>query len=332
MAQGSPPVSNGLSLHQLVQRAVQRRTSLDHTGATTAYRLLNGAGDGLPGLTVDRYGEVVVANLYDQGPAREDALVVTLAGTTGARAIYVKRRPRSATRLSAAQVAALAPATPACGTAVDEVLAREHGLRFLIRPGAGLSTGLFLDMRETRARVRELADGRTVLNLFAYTCAFGVAAAVGGAARVLNVDVARPALEWGQQNYRLNGLSPDPYDFVYGDAFDWLRRLAKSGTRFDLVIADPPSFSNVKGRAFAVSRDYAPLAAACARVVAPGGLLLCCANEVRLPRRAFRAACQQGLRDAGCSARVRSFDGASPLDFPVPPGTEDPLKALLLEL
>jgi 23S rRNA (cytosine1962-C5)-methyltransferase len=144
--------------------------------------------------------------------------------------------------------------------------------------------------------------------------------------------VARPALEWGQQNYHLNGLSPDPYDFVYGDAFDWLRRLARRGTRFDLVIADPPSFSSVKGRAFAVSRDYAPLAAACARVVAPGGLLLCCANEVRLPRRAFRAACLQGLREAGRTARVRSFDGASPLDFPMLPGAEDPLKALLVQL
>jgi 23S rRNA (cytosine1962-C5)-methyltransferase len=286
----------------------------------------------LPGLTVDRYGEVVVANLYDQGPASEDALVVTLAGTTGARSVYLKRRARSATRLSAAQVEALAPTMPAWGTAVDEILVREHGLRFLIRPGAGLSTGLFLDMRETRARVRELADGRTVLNLFAYTCAFGVAAAVGGAARVLNVDLARPALEWGQQNYRLNGLSPQPYDFVYGDALDWLRRLARRGTRFDLVIADPPSFSSVKGRAFAVSRDYAQLAAACARVVAPGGLLLCCANEVRLPRRAFRAVCLQGLREAGRTARVRSFDGASRLDFPMPPGTEDPLKVLLLEL
>src|SRR5918911_3080111 len=109
MAHGSPPVTNGLSLHQLVQRAVQRRTSFEHTGTTTAYRLLNGAGDGLPGLTVDRYGEVVVANLYDQGPASEDALVGTLARTTGVRAVYVKRRPRSATRLSAAQGPALPP-------------------------------------------------------------------------------------------------------------------------------------------------------------------------------------------------------------------------------
>src|SRR5438045_4214634 len=108
-----------MPLEQRVQRAVQRRSSLDHAGATTAYRLLNGAGDGQPGITADRYGEVVVVNLYDQGSASEDALVAALAGTTGARAVYVKWRPRSASRLSAAQVAALAPPTPVWGTAVD---------------------------------------------------------------------------------------------------------------------------------------------------------------------------------------------------------------------
>jgi 23S rRNA (cytosine1962-C5)-methyltransferase len=134
------------------------------------------------------------------------------------------------------------------------------------------------------------------------------------------------------RNYRLNALAPDPYDFVYGDVFDWLRRLARRGTLFDLVIADPPSFSTVKGRRFAVSRDYAELTAACARVAAPGGLVLCCANEARLRRHAFQLACLQGMNEASRSTRVHSFEGASRLDFPLPPHMEDPLKALLLEL
>src|SRR5437899_2929400 len=111
MAERSRPVTAAMPLAQLVPRAVQRRSPLEHASATTAYRLLNGAADGLPGITVDRYGEVVVVNLYDQGPASQDALVAALAGTTGVRAVYVKRRPRSATRLSAARVTDLAPAT-----------------------------------------------------------------------------------------------------------------------------------------------------------------------------------------------------------------------------
>src|SRR5207302_926382 len=140
IAQRSPPMTNGMSLDQLVQRAVHRRSPFDHDRATTAYRLLNGAGDGLPGITADRYGEVVVVNLYDQGSAGEDALVAALAGTPGVHAVYVKRRPRSAARLTATQVAELAPTIPASGPVVDEVVVRENGLRFLLRPGAGLST------------------------------------------------------------------------------------------------------------------------------------------------------------------------------------------------
>lgn len=316
----------------LLRQAARRRAELARGGATTAYRLLNGAGDGLEGVTADRYGPVVVASYYDRDVACQEALNAALAGFEGTEALYAKRRPRSAARLSAAQMEAVAPTAPVWGAAFDEVVVREHGLSYLIRPGAGLSTGLFVDMRETRARVRALASGRTVLNLFAYTCAFGVAAASGGAARVLNLDASRPALAWGMRNYELNDLPADPYDFVYGDAFDWLRRLARRGTRFDLVIADPPSYSTVKGRRFVVSRDYAGLAAACARVVSPGGLLLCCANEAKLPRRAFRALCLEGATVAGCRARVSSFDGASRVDFPLPPGAEDPLKVLLLEL
>lgn len=316
----------------LLRQAIGRRAELARGGATTAYRLLNGAGDGLEGVTADRYGPVVVASYYDRDSACQEALSTALAGFEGTEALYVKRRPRSAARLSAAQVEAVAPTAPVWGAAFDEVVVREHGLSYLIRPAAGLSTGLFVDMRETRTRVRALASGRTVLNLFAYTCAFGVAAAFGGAARVLNLDASRAALTWGMRNYELNDLPADPYDFVYGDAFDWLRRLARRGTRFDLVIADPPSYSTVKERRFVVSRDYAGLAAACARVVSPGGLLLCCANEAKLPRRAFRALCLEGATVAGRRARVRSFDGASRVDFPLPVGAEDPLKVLLLEL
>ncbi len=354
----------GDSLETVVARAIERRKPLARDDSTTVYRLLNGTADGVPGATADRYGAVVVVNLYDaDGVAREtsaagragaageagvagetgvrrgaggavpeQALVRALATLPDVRGVYVKRRPRTAARLSDEQTAALAPSRPAWGARSDELAVRENGLHYLIRPGAGLSTGLFPDMREARARVRALSAGRAVLNLFAYTCAFGVAALSGGAARALNIDAARPALQWGQDNYTLNGLDADPYDLVYGDVFDWLGRLARREARFDLVIADPPSYSTVKGRRFAASRDYAALAEACARVVAPGGLLLCCSNEARQSRRAFQVACLQGVATAGRAARVRSYDGAPDIDFPRLPGDEGHLKVLSLEL
>ncbi len=318
-----------------IARAVARRAPLAVGTATTAYRLVNGVGDDLPGVTVDRYDSVFVLNLYDED-SDPRPYVAALATLPDARAVYLKRRPRGAARLAAAQTAALAPDTPAWGERVEGVTVRENGLSYLIRPGAGLSAGLFLDMRESRAHVRALAAGGGVLNLFAYTCAFGVAAAVSGAARVLNIDAARPALAWGRENYALNGLPADPYDFVYGDAFDWLARLARRaagpGQVFDLVIADPPSYSTVKGRRFTVSRDYATLATACARVAAPRGRLLLCANEARLPRQTFQRDCLRGVAAAGRAARVRSYDSAPALDFPAPPGEESHLKVLLLEL
>ncbi len=321
-----------------IERAVARRASLTADEATTAYRLVNGAGDGLPGVTVDRYDEALVVNLYDDRAGQRplvDALAA-LADTLGVRSIYVKQRPRSAARLSAAQTAALAPDSPAWGERVESLAARENNLSYLIRPGGALSAGLFLDMRETRAQVRALARGRAVLNLFAYTCAFGVAASAGGAARVLNLDAARPALAWGRENYALNSLVADPYDFVHGDAFDWLdrlaRRAARDGQTFELVVADPPSYSTVKGKRFAVSRDYRALAAACARVAAPGGHLLLCANEAHLPRQAFRRECLRGVAEAGRAAHVQSYEGAPALDFPAPPAEEGHLKLLCLEL
>jgi 23S rRNA (cytosine1962-C5)-methyltransferase len=212
---------------------------------------------------------------------------------------------------------------------VDELVVLENGLRFLIRPGAGLSVGLFLDMRETRAWVRARAAGRTVLNLFAYTCGFGVAAAAGGAARVVNVDAARSVLAWGRANYALNGLPAAEQDFIFGDAFDWLKRLGRRGQTFDLVIVDPPSYATTRTSRFSVSRDYAALAALAAPLVSPGGWLLACANAAELPARAFVKQLRAGL--AGRPARLM-LTHEPELDFPVAPGQNPYLKIATMRL
>ena len=242
------------ALRALLRLAVERRAPLAADHETTIYRLVNGAADGLPGMTADRYGDALILSLYDddgsspptsQSPNR---LVTGLAEIAGGRSVYVKYRPPSASRLSDGDMAALAPRQPILGPDMSEFLAQEEGLNYLIRPGEGFSVGLFPDMRETRARVRAWAAGKRVLNCFAYTCGFGVAATAGGATRVLNLDLSKSALEWGKANYRANGFAPDDHDFVYGDVFDWLARLAKRDERFDLVILDPPGFSRTKSR------------------------------------------------------------------------------------
>jgi 23S rRNA (cytosine1962-C5)-methyltransferase len=325
------------ALRALLRLAIERRAPLAADPQTDIYRLVNGTADGLPGLTVDRYGDALVAAIYDEDgvmPPRPipGALAEMLAEATGTVAIYVKYRPREAGRIPDVQLHALAPLEPVYGTDLRKFAAREEGLSYVIRPGEGLSTGLFPDMREGRVRVRAWAAGRRVLNTFAYTCGFGVAAAAGGATRVLNLDLSKAFLEWGQANYRANGFEPDPHDFVYGDVFDWLTRLAKRGAYFDLVILDPPGFSRTKSRTFSAARDYGELAGLAARVTAPGGSILACCNVAELPWKSFRERVLAGVAAVGRTPEVKGVYHEPPIDFPTPMRGEPYLKMALVEV
>lgn len=303
-----------MSFTDLIDRAVARRASLAAAPDTNAFRVFNGAGDGVPGLTVDRFDAVLVVNRYAPHPVGWEGVVRGLAEAWGARSVYVKERPIEASKLTAAEKAALAPATPWWGEPIEELSVRENGLQFVIRPGEGLSVGLFLDMREARAAVRAQAANRTVLNCFAYTCGFGVAALAGGAGRAVNLDVSKPYLAWGKRNTALNGFTPVDTDFIFGDVFDWLKRWGRSGQQFELVILDPPSYATTKHSRFSVEKDYAGLVALALPLVAPGGMLLACANTHTQAPRAFRAQVEAGLK--GTTAKIQSMTHETEVDFP----------------
>jgi len=151
-----------------------------------------------------------------------------------------------------------------------------------------------------------------VLNLFAYTCGFGVAALAGGATRAVNVDASRKVLDWGEENTRLNGFAVDRRDFIAGDARDWLKRLAKKGERFGLVVLDPPSFASVGKTRWVASAQYPDLVREAAECLAPGGLLLACCNLSQWSGAQLAAAVAvPGLK------KLTQF-GASALDFAQP--------------
>ena len=323
-------------LRALLGWAAARRAPLAEPD-TTIYRLVNAAADGLPGLTADRYGDALVVSLYDADDKIPpdpipSALLDALIEITQLTSIYIKYRPRQASRLSEEQLAALAPTEPVAGPDLGEFVAYEDGLAYVVRPGDGLNAGLFPDMREGRGRVRAWAMGQRVLNCFAYTCGFGVAATAGGATRVLNLDLSKSVLARGQENYRANGFEPDAHDFVYGDVFDWLRRLARRGDFFDLVILDPPGFSTTKSGRFSAARDYAALAELAAGCVAPDGRLLACCNVVELPWRKYRDQVLAGVAAAGRAAEVAGVYHEPALDFPRAALTEPYLKMLLLKV
>ena len=200
--------------------------------------------------------------------------------------------------------------------APDPLEVVEEGVPILVRLGDGLSTGLFLDHRSTRRRIREIASGRSVANLFAYTCAFTVCAACGGASRTVSVDASAAALERGRANLeRARVFGTGKHILVVSDVFAWLARAQSCGERFDVVVLDPPSYSSTKRARFVAEDDYAKLAAAALLVVADGGVLLACTNHRKISRARFR----RMLFDGGRLANRRleqAKDLAASIDYP----------------
>ena len=318
------------SLRTRIRRAVERRAPLRADGRTTAVRLVHGRGDGLEGVSVDLFGDVLVVSLYaelDPGP-----LVEALGAACAPRAVYLKHRPRAASRLAPSALRRRAPEKPAWGPAVEEVDVLEKGLRFRIRPGEGLAVGLYLDMRETRDWVRAHAASTTLLNCFAYTGGFAVAARAGGATSAVNVDLSRRALAWADENAALNGQAVHPGESLAGDVVHWLGRLARAGRRFSTVVLDPPSFSRGPSGPFSVSRDMPELVARAAVLLAPGGHLVACCNQESLAPGRFLSLVQRGLSQAARGAAEVARLTASPVDFPPPPGERPLFRGVVLRL
>jgi 23S rRNA (cytosine1962-C5)-methyltransferase len=326
-------------LEGALARAIERRWLLGRSeNETTAFRLVNEEGDGLPRLAVDVYGAWLVAQLYDSnGGPWEDVdrreRVLDVLATLGFDGVYLKVRPRQANVIVDSRRAELAPALPVRGVeAPQELTVVEEGVPLMVRLGDGLSTGLFLDQRANRKRAREMAGGSKVANLFAYTCAFSVAAARGGAVSTVSVDVSAGALERGRANFALAGIDMgDRHLFVADDVFRWLERTARRKETFDLVVVDPPSYSTTQRGRFVADDDYAELAAAALRILRPGGRLLACTNHRGISAQRFRRMLFDGSRRAERDVRqIKDLPIQS--DYPVPAGADPNMKSALVTL
>jgi 23S rRNA (cytosine1962-C5)-methyltransferase len=251
-----------------VERALALRARLVGGAGTTAYRVLHGEGDRMPGFVVDRYDHIAVLRTDgDAAAARVDDLVGALTTTllTGAVSTLVHR---VSTKGQPPQLRTLVGAP-----APDTVTVREHGLSFVVDLAHGQKTGAFLDQRENRLRVRELASGARVLNLFSYAGGFSLFAAAGGAEHVTSVDVSAGAHATAQASFRASGVDPGAHAFATADVFAFLEGARGKGQRWDLVISDPPSFAPNEKSVPRALAAYRSLHRACAAVLAPGGLL-----------------------------------------------------------
>ncbi|MGD2110557.1 MAG: class I SAM-dependent rRNA methyltransferase, partial [Phycisphaerae bacterium] len=273
---------------------------------TDSFRLLTGRVEGIRGLAVEKYGEVVVLQVSHETPELRRALpglAKWYLEALGVRAVYTKRFVRDRDASPTSSTDTHHSPKPFVGTpAAEQIVARERGLRFAVRPYDGLSVGLFLDHRDNRERIRAMSAGMQVLNLFAYTCGFSVAAAKGGADRTVSVDLSRKHLDWGRENFELNQVDPDEHEFFCSDAFSFLRGAARKSRAFDIIIIDPPSFAHGRKRKqdFSIARDLSDLIAASLTVLRRGGTMMVSTN--------YRQMSMRGLRDrvTTCAGRRKS--------------------------
>ena len=309
---------DGALFRRRIERALAHRRDLGLPSAapgheTDAYRLVHAEGDGLPSLTADVFGDVLVVQLNTVGvKLREGVIFDALSAAVAPRAI-VDRTPPSVAQLEGFE--------PGAGvvrgdTTVSELRFTERGLRYAIPLSLGQKTGFYLDQRALRARVEQLARGRRVLDTFAFVGSFSLAAARGGAASVLAVDESAVAVEVGAELARLNGLD-GRIQFVREDARKALQQASRRDGGFDLVICDPPKLAPSRASRDVALTAYKSLAGAACRAVEPGGILVFCSCSSAVGLDDLTRAVALGARDARMEAIVfdRHFQGG---DHPVP--------------
>jgi 23S rRNA (cytosine1962-C5)-methyltransferase len=291
-----------------LERALAWRRRLELPAADATYRLIHGAGDGLPGFTCDVLGSFAV--IYAYAPALvpwAKLLAEAVRGYTGVRGVVIKVRARGGASDVAQEIVGDPPP--------DRYVAAEHGVPVEIHPLGGLNVGLFTDMREERQRLGRYVGGGAVLNLFSYTAMLSVACARAGASSVVSVDTSDGVAEWARANFGRSGFDPRDrrWRFETGDAVRFLTRAAKDGERYRLVVIDPPPYSTARGAPWTLDRDYPDLIAQAAAVVEPGGILWLAANTHELGSLGRLAT--KGCKLAG-KLGVVVATGGLPADYP----------------
>jgi len=280
---------------------------------TDGYRVVHAEADGIPGLILDRYANTFVFQLHTAGMERLRAPILEAIEQTFAPKNVVERSDVEVRKQEGLKDK---PVAVHKGQIEELVVFEEAGLKFLADVLHGQKTGFFLDQRQARIRVGELARGRRVLNLFGYTGAFSVHAAKGGAEFVTTVDVSRPALELAQKNFELNKLDPEDESrcqFLEADVMDLLRDDQLPGAPYDLIVCDPPAFAKHEKDLQQALKAYTDLNAACFRLLQPGGLLVTSSCSGRLDPDAFRNLLRLASGRAHRDVRILDWFG-QPMD------------------
>jgi 23S rRNA (cytosine1962-C5)-methyltransferase len=322
----------------LAHRAL--RAAIIDPQETDAFRLVHGASDESSGLYIDKLGDFFLAQSDGVLTGTQMELLKTLAHDHHARSVYHKLLNRNIRR---AAIQESSPQLILGEAAPDRFGVSENGLRFELSFAEGYSVGLFLDQRDNRRRFLTnhvaanfplFPDGPVrahVLNVFAYTCGFSVAAAKAGAA-ITSLDLSKKYLEWGKRNFALNQLDPAKHDFIYGDAFDWMHRLAKKDRAFGCVVLDPPTFSQSKeSGTWQAEKQYGKLVESALPLLKHGGVLFASTNAARLEPEKFLASIEAAAKHHRRKI-VQQHYVPQPPDFPISRGEPAYLKTVWMRV
>lgn len=299
-----------------IRRAVALRRDLFKLDAVSdAWRVINSDGDGLSGLTIDRYADTLYCDVYSLGIFQRLPkwlpLLHELLGTRHVR-VHVDHDLGSLEGIKPSQMKELTASAP------GKVRIREHGVKYEVDFAEGHKTGFFCDQRENRKRFGELTKGRRVLDLCSYTGGFAINAALGGATEITAVDLDEKAIAQGRRNANLNQIPPNRLKWVHADAFAYARQMQKNGEQFDAVLCDPPKFVMTRDPAFAAEgmRKYADLSTIAASLVRPGGLFVTCSCSGLVALEDFEGCVIKGVHRL--NRRLQFFDRTGPgVDHPV---------------
>ena len=280
----------------LFRQAKEKRSAYYQDDLTTAFRLFNQEGDGFGGLTVDLYGDYAVFSWYNSYVYQirqtiSEAFRQVFPEVLGA---YEKIRFKGLDYESAHVYGQEAP---------DFFTVLENGVLYQVFMNDGLMTGIFLDQHEVRGSLVDgLAMGKSLLNMFSYTAAFSVAAAMGGASQTTSVDLAKRSRELSQAHFQANGISTDEHRFIVMDVFEYFKYAKRKGLTYDVIVLDPPSFARNKKQTFSVAKDYHKLISQSLEILNPGGIIIASTNAANVSRQKFTEQIDKGF--AGRSYQI----------------------------
>ncbi len=290
----------------LFRKAKEKRNAYYQDDLTTAYRLFNQEGDGFGGLTVDLYGDYAVFSWYNSYVYQirqtiSEAFRQVFPEVLGA---YEKIRFKGLDYESAHVYGQEAP---------DFFTVLENGVLYQVFMNDGLMTGIFLDQHEVRGSLVDgFSMGKSLLNMFSYTAAFSVAAAMGGASQTTSVDLAKRSRELSQAHFQANGLSTDEHRFIVMDVFEYFKYAKRKDLTYDVIVLDPPNFARNKKQTFSVAKDYHKLISQSLEILNPGGIIIASTNAANVSRQKFTEQIDKGF--AGRSYQILNKYGL-PADF-----------------